>query len=230
MKKLIIFLFASMFTGSLFAQDMSKTMLFEGSHASFDGPRTILCPPTSIYSHQVNYDNGLSSQEGHVIYWDQIETAPGAPISQVVFFGVAMGTPHRDFTINFYPDNGGMPGMLKASYTGFITGESTGEFLFDMEAFSYTYNLPASLVVDPGDWISIIAGNVPGELWYWLTADGGDGCVWSVYIGEMCDMENDLAFCLIGGLGAQTPISPWALGLGIALISVATILRCRRMV
>ena len=228
MKKWIFALLAFGISAALFAQDISKTMLKQGSQASYDGPRTILCPPSSIYSHQVNYDNGLSSQEEHFIYWDQIETAPGAPISQVVFFGVAMGTPHRDFTINFYQDDAGAPGTLKASYAGFITGESTGEILFDMEAFSYTYTLPANLTVDGGDWISVVAANVQGELWYWLTADGGDGCVWALYLGEMCDMEDDLAFCLVGGLGAQTPVAPWALALGMALIAIFTIIRHRR--
>jgi hypothetical protein len=228
MKKLIACLVAIGLVSTLYAQNIFNALSDEGGKASYSGSRTITCPPGSIYSHQVNYDNGLSSQEDLFFYWDRIETAPGAPISQVVFYGVAMGTPHRNFTINFYHDDGGVPGTMKASYTGFITGESTGEILFNMEAFSYTYTLPASLTIDAGDWISIIAANVPGELWYWLTAYGGDGCVWVNYLGEMCEF-NDLAFCLVGGLGSEVPVAPWALAMGIALIAVAAILHSRRI-
>jgi hypothetical protein len=229
MKKPIICFLSVLLSASLFAQDISKTVLHEGGQAAYDGSTTILCPPSSIYSHEVNYDNGLSSQEEHFFYWDRIETAPGAPISQVVFYGVAMGTPHRDFTISFYHDDGGVPGTLKATYTGFITGVTTGEILFDMEAFGYTYTLPAPLLVDAGDWICIIAANVQGELWYWLTATGGDGCVWNNYMGEICEF-NDLAFCLVGGLGAEAPLSPWALGIAVALIGLAVVFRYRRLV
>ncbi len=229
MKKLVFFLFALGLAASLNAQNGFGTMLNEGGATTYSGSRTILCPESSLYSHQVNYDNGLSSQENHVFYWDQIETAPGAPIYQLVFYGVAMGTPHRDFTINFYHDDNGAPGTLKATYTGFITGVSTGEILFDMEAYSYTYTFPASLNVDAGDWICIIAADIPGELWYWLTADGGDGCVWNNYLGDICEL-NDLAFCLVGGLGSHVPVAPWALALGIALIGITILLRYRRMI
>jgi hypothetical protein len=229
MKKLITCLFLFGFTLTLSAQTGIKILSDEGGTASYSSSRTILCPSGSIYSHEVNYDNGISSQEGHFIWWDQIETAPGAPIHQVVFFGVVMDTPHRNFTISFYNDNGGVPGTLIASYSSFITGVSTGEILFEKEAYSYTYNLPVGLTFNPGDWVSVVAENT-GGLWYWLTASPGDGCSYNDLLGTVCDF-GDLAFCLIGGLGGpEVPVAPWALGLGIALIGAAVILHYRRII
>ncbi|MFO7615497.1 MAG: hypothetical protein R6W71_12745, partial [Bacteroidales bacterium] len=76
--------------------------------------------------------------------------------------------------------------------------------------------------------VSVVAAD--GEMWYWLTGEGGDGCVYNNYIGEWCDL-GDLAFCLVGGLGAPgVPVAIWALALGIALIGITTILRHRRMI
>ncbi len=227
MKKLIIFFIAVGLVHSVNAQKIFKTLSDEGGTASHSGSRTILCPEGSIFSHQVNYVNGISSMEGHFQFWDQIETAPGAPISQIVFFGIANGTPNRNYTIGFYHDNGGIPGTLFASYTDFITGVSTGEFLFDKEAYSYTYTFPANLTINAGDWVSVVAAD--GDTWYWLTGSPGDGCIYNDLVGTMCDI-GDLAFCLVGGLGAKVPVAPWALGIGIALIGAAVILRYRRIV
>jgi hypothetical protein len=226
MKKLILCLVAFGVAFSLDAQFTVETLSETGGTAS-SGSRTILCPPGSIYSHEISYYNAISSMEGHAIYWDQIETAPGAPISQVVFYGIANGTPDRNYTINFYHNNEGIPGTLFSSHTEFIAGVNTGEILFDKVIYSYTYNLPSSLVFSAGDWISVIAAN--GDMWYWLNGSGGDGCVYNNFIGEWCDL-GDVAFCLLGGLGGnEVPVSPWALGIGIALIMAAVILRYRRV-
>lgn len=45
--------------------------------------------------------------------------------------------------------------------------------------------------------------------------------------GFRCDY-GDVAFCLVGG--DEVPVSPWALGIAIALIGAAAILRYRRIV
>ncbi len=228
MKKIIACFLALGFASHLPAQNSFYTLKDLGGNASQSGSRTILCPPGSIYSHEVNYDNGISSQEAHFIWYDQIETSPDAPIHQIVFFGNAMDTPHRDFTIKFYHDNGGVPGAIFASYSSFLTGVSTGEFLFDMEAFSYTYNLPTGITFNAGDWVSVVAANT-GGLWYWLTASPGDGCIFNEYMGSYCEL-GDVAFCLIGGPGGpEVPIASWALGIGIALIAASVILRYRRI-
>ena len=227
MKKLIICLVAFGFTFPLHAQNFNKTLHHEGGTAS-SGSRTIFCPPASIYSHEVNYDNALNSMEDHFIYWDQIESVPGAPISQFVFFGVSGGATDRNFTINFYHDNGGIPGTLFSSHAAFITGIGTGEYLLYDQIYRYTYNLPSSLVFNAGDWVSVVVA-WEGEMWYWCTASGGDGCIYNDYVGELCDF-GDLSFCLVGGLGAEVPVAPWALGIGIALIGAAVILRYRRII
>ena len=67
MKKWIVCLLAFGLTSSLHAQTHVKSLKDESGNSPYSGPRTILCPESSIYSHQVNYDNGLSSQEGHAM-------------------------------------------------------------------------------------------------------------------------------------------------------------------
>ena len=228
MKKLIFLSVAFGLSFSMLAQNSYEILSKEGGTASNPGSRTILCPPGSIYSHEVNYDNGIISMEQHFKWWDQIETAPGAPISQIVFFGVVDTIPDRNFTISFYHDNGDIPGTLIASYTGFIPGVYTGEILFDREAYTYTYNLPVSVTLNAGDWVSVVAENST-HAWYWLTGYPGDGWIYNDLLGPMNDL-GDLAFCLVGGLGGpEVPVAPWALGIGIALIGAAVILRYRRI-
>jgi hypothetical protein len=228
MKNLLVCLVAFGLAYSLNAQNGYQILSKEVGTTSNPGSRTIVCPPGSIYSHEVNYFNGISSMDQHFKWWDQVESAPGAPISLVVFFGSVDTIPDRNFTISFYHDNGGIPGTVIASYTGFIIGVNTGEILFDRETFTYTYNLPVDLTLNAGDWVSVVAENSIYP-WYWLTGTPGDGCIYNNLVGTMCDI-GDLAFCLIGGPGgSEVPVAPWALAIGITLIGAVVILRYRRI-
>jgi hypothetical protein len=58
---------------------------------------------------------------------------------------------------------------------------------------------------------------------YWATSSGGDSYMW---YGDGYSGAEDLAFCLGGG--GVTPISGWAIGIGIMLIFAFTILRIKK--
>jgi hypothetical protein len=229
MKKILTFCFIIGFVFGLNAQNNISTVYQSTGKLGSGGNRAVTCPENAVYAHQINYQTGFTSWTGtDFTVLDQIESTPGTPISQVVFYGVIeSGSPDRNFAINFYSDNAGSPGTLIASYNQAITGVFTGENLYmnDYPIYAYTFTFPSSITFVAGDWISVRADG--SDYWYWLSASGGDNCVTQNPIGVRCDY-GDVAFCLIGG--AETPVAPWALGIGIALIAAFVIVRYRRIV
>lgn len=226
MKKFVLFFISIILVFSVSAQKNYRTISEATGMTGSAGNRTILCPDGSLYSHQVNYLNGISALAGVFQVYDQIVTAPGAPVGQVIFYGVAYGEIDRNFTVNFYLDNAGSPGSLIASYTSFLTGVNTGETAFGLTIYSYTYTLPTSITINAGEFISVEAAN--GENWFWMTGSGGNGCFLQVNgMGYICDY-GDMAFCLLGV--PPVPITNWALYIGIGLILAFAIVRFRKLV
>lgn len=200
-----------------------------GGQGDGSGGREISCPENTVYSHIYNGNSGFTSwtSSPYTVY-DQMVSAPGL-IGEVVFFGASDYNlePDRNFEIKFYYDNGGLPGDQYASYAVFLQGINTGELLIGYyNVLSYTYTLPSPINVSAGDWMSVRADG--SEYWYWCSADGGDGCVQQEGYAFRCDY-GDVAFCLVEGI-PPTPLSPWALGIAIALIATAVIFRTRRSV
>jgi hypothetical protein len=213
---------------SLSAQQIYPTLSEVVGNTGAQGNRgtmTITCPENSLYSHNVNYLSGFTSWSVYTVV-DQIESDPGSAVNQITFYGLFYGSvPDRNFEIKFYYDNAGLPGTEFDSYSSFISGLNTGELVQGLPLYSYTYTFPASRSLDAGDWVSVKADG--SDYWFWATASGGDGCVQQDGYTYRCDY-GDVAFCLSGG--AATPVSPWAIALGIALIATAAILRVRRSI
>lgn len=109
-----------------------------------------------------------------------------------------------------------------------LPGIPTGEFDFGLPALAYTFVLPAPITLAAGDWVGI--ADYPDEIGnhhhYWLTSSDGDG---SIYFTEGFTYDSDLAFCLGGGV-PQTPLSNWALIIGVILIGTFVIVRFRRLI
>jgi len=189
------------------------------------GTTLIACPENTNYSHPINNQTGFTSWTGsQYTVCDQVETDPVSAVAEIVFYGISEGsTPSRNFEIRIYADNAGSPGAVMNSYASFITAVNTGELFYSYPVYSYTYTFPASISLQAGDWISVRADG--DNYWYWLTGSGGDGCVYQENYAYRCDY-GDVAFCLVGG--PATPVSPWAIAIGIGLIATATILRMRR--
>jgi hypothetical protein len=227
MKKFVLFFISIILVFSVSAQKNYRTISEATGMTGSAGNRTILCPEGSLFSHQVNYVNGISALSGIFQVYDQIEPAPGAPVGQVIFYGVANGEFDRNFTVSFYLDNAGSPGSLITSYTSFLTGVNTGETAFGLTIYSYTFVLPTSITINAEEFISVEAAN--GENWFWMTGSGGNGCFLQVNgLGYNCEY-GDMAFCLLGGEVAPVPITNWALFIGIGLILVFAIVRFRKL-
>jgi hypothetical protein len=156
-----------------------------------------------------------------------VETTPASPVSQVTFYGIVESEPMRNFEISFFQDNAGTPGAMIASYTSIIDGVNTGELFGGyLPIYTYTYYLPTSVSLTAGNWLSVMAMDGFSS-WYWVIATGGDGCIIQTPHGTACDY-GDVAFCL--GVGEKVPVSPWAMGIALALIGSAVIFRYRRIV
>lgn len=227
MRKGILLLMAMALMISLNAQQQDKSAtakLENGNRAVTD----VSCPENTVYSQTSLNFGGLTSWTGTIYkVYDQLLSDPGVPISAIVFYGGFSSGPDRNFTIEIHADNGGAPGALLDSYTAFIAGVNTGENMSGYDIYSYTYTFPASIPLAQGDWISVVADG--SDYWYWWGATvGGDGCAYQEGFGGIrCDY-GDMAFCLVGG--APTPLSPWAVAIGIALIATFVIIRTRRSV
>ena len=211
------------------AQQFPSVLIPEGGNGNNGLQKDqVPCPPNTLYYHTYNYVGGFTSFTGYGFkVYDQVETTPASAISEITFYGIFDATPGRTFEITFYSDNAGLPGSSIATYTIFLAGVNTGEITGGYyQLYSYTYTLPASISLVAGDWLSVQALD-GGSSWYWTMATGGDGCVYQSSVGTRCDY-GDVAFCLGGG--EEVPVAPWALGIGIALIGAAVVLRYRRIV
>jgi hypothetical protein len=229
MKRFFPIMVFTVLTGSLIGQQSYSTLAEKMGAGNPGGRETTLitCPENTIYSHSNTYQTGFTSWTGSpYTVIDQVESDPVSSVAQIVFYGIIEGSgPDRNFEIKLYSDNAGLPGAVFDSYTSFITAVNTGDVLYDYQIYSYTFTFPTPVSIQSGDWISIRADG--GNYWYWMSGTGGDGCVYQDGNTYRCDY-GDVAFCLVGA--AATPVSPWAIALGIALIAIATVLRIKRSV
>jgi hypothetical protein len=231
MKKSIILaaaciLLAVMASGQTFYRSVNEATgnKPQGTQGSREG---LECPPGTLYSHTFNTLDAYTSWTGTpYTVFDQLASTPAAPINEITFFGCFYGSPGRNFQISFYQDNAGLPGTQIVSYTTFIAGTNTGVLWYGYELYGYSYTLPASLSLIGGNWVSVRADG--SDYWYWMTASGGDGCLYQENGTGFNCTEGDVAFCLGGG--AVTPVSNWALFIGIGLILAFAVVRFRKMV
>jgi len=225
MKRIILLLITMLLSAGLWAQQQTPSATMDnGSNREVT---VVQCPENTVLSQTPLNWGGLTSWTGDVFkVYDQLLSDPGVPISQIVFYGSfnSGGSPDRNFTIEVFADNGGLPGALIQGYASFIQGVFE-ENISGYNVYSYTYNFPASIPLAQGDWISVRADGATTWFW-WAASAGGDGCAFQDGpYGFRCDY-GDAAFCLVGG--APTPVSPWALAIGIALIAGFVIIRTRR--
>jgi hypothetical protein len=98
-----------------------------------------------------------------------------------------------------------------------------GDYLIDV-AF------PAPVTLLDG-WVSITRVN-PGDgcTFGWLGDYTGNSASYSLYDNSWVTSDGMLAFCLGGGEIPETPVSNWALIIGVILIGTFVIIRFRRLV
>lgn len=196
------------------------------------------CPDGSLYAQNPDGLYTYSSLDSDGVAYDNVLSAPGGPVGNITWWmEEEIPQPTLTFDIFIRGDDGGKPGTLKASYTSLsITGVNTGEIFNDNPVYEYTYYFPAPLTISAGDWIGI--ADYPDGFYhhYWLTSSDGDqesyvfdGSNYVPLINPFTDESTDFSFCL-GEVSMTTPVSDWAIGLGVFLIIAVTVLRLRRVI
>ena len=152
-------------------------------------------------------------------------------VTDVSWTGLYSGTisPIAGFTLQFYSDNGGVPGL--SVYSTYITGTANETDIGSFNGFeSYTYaaTLGSSFTALGGTqyWLSIVPDLGYPPQWFWATGTGGDGAGYQVFQGTGAASTHDMAFSL-SGLATPEPFTFGMMGLGLAGIALAKFRRAR---
>lgn len=227
MKKIIFTLLIGLAGSSMafaqYAQSITE-VIGGGGRAVTD----LVCPEGSVYSQTPDGVNARSYVSGYY-YCDNVLTEPAAPVGNITWWMLEMSPDaNLAFDIFIHEDNAGQPGAVIESFFDVdYTVVNTGETSYGYPVFEYSFTLPTPLAIAAGTWIGI--RDLPdidyNHHHYWLTSSDGDNRIWLTQ-GYPLQGEGDLAFCLGGG--GSTPVSGWALGIGIALIAAFTLFRLRK--
>lgn len=197
------------------------------------------CLPGAIFSQPpLGFNNAYFSDES--TYWtDQriYENFSGltSPIGGMTFWGVLWDGSScytggsDDFVITFYQDNGGAVGSMVQSYPMTLTPTPTASFIIGAVLLRYDLTLPSSVSLSNG-WVMVYRENPANSncAFAWSNTTNGDYLSkFNQYGGSIITQPVNLAFCL-NGAADQIPLSNWALGLGIFLILVFTMIRFRK--
>ena len=216
----IIGLFATTFT---FAQTV-----FDDCTAGSIFSQSILNPPSAYSSDengsiQLDDFSGLTEDIGGMTFWG------------FMWDGSAdcyVAGP-QDFEIKFFQNNAGAVGTLVETFAVSITPTVTGLIYANNGAsiLRYDVSFPSAVSLTDG-WFSVVKANPGGDpcLFYHLNTTNGNGH--SAYIlsgspGTVNYTTNNRSFCL-AGYTPPIPLSGWALGIGLLLISGFIVIRFRR--
>jgi hypothetical protein len=127
--------------------------------------------------------------------FDNFTLGSTGTISSVSWDGVSTGAQPTSFAVDFYSNNGGVPGTLLFTDTTGVTSTDTGSQLSGFEIFQYSANIGSFIATGgTGYWLSVISENSPN--WYWASGSGGNGTAYQLTGGTGAVLNNDLAFSL----------------------------------
>jgi len=137
----------------------------------------------------------------------------------------------QDFEIKFFQDNAGSVGTLVETFNITITPTVTGLFYSNgASILRYDVTFPSTVSLSDG-WFSVIKQNPSSNpcLFRFLNTTNGDD--YSAFIlpsnpTTINYTTNNRAFCLAGA--PPIPVSNWALGIGLLLISGFIVVRLRK--
>lgn len=154
-----------------------------------------------------------------------------APFTTMRFWGVNINAcppgALQTFTIKFYQRNTGdatIPGTEVNSFN--LTAVPQPIYLLFGGDYQIDLTFPPVTLLD--GWVSVTRIN-PGDgcTFLWLGNNTGNS---ASYIGSWVPSGGMLAFCLGGEGVPQTPVSNWALIIGVILIGTFVVFRFRRLV
>jgi hypothetical protein len=203
---------------------------FENTDLAFClAPLAYSCPVESIYSQVPDGLNGWWSINGAVIY-DNILSSFIYPVTSITWWYMEYESiGNLTFDIIFRENNAGVPGNIIASFTNLtVPGTPTGTSINGYPVSTYTYTFPAPVDISYGDWVGI--ADYPDDFihHFWCTSSDGDGAGYAIdpTAPENYPLPTDYAFCL--SPAPLTPLSSWAIGIGVFLIVAFTVYRIRR--
>ncbi len=228
MKKIILLfiigLFATTFT---FAQTV-----FDDCTAGSIFSQSLLNPPSAYSSDengsiQLDDFSGLTEDIGGITFWG------------IMWDGSTdcYSAGPQDFEIKFFQNNAGAVGTLEETFNVTVTPTSTGQYFVNPSVTAliirFDVIFPNAVSLTDG-WFSVVKANPSGDpcMFYHLNTTNGNGH--SAYIlssspGTVNYTTNNRSFCL-AGYSPPIPLSNWALGIGLLLISGFIVIRFRRKI
>jgi len=238
-----LFLSTAMFS---FSQDTKRpystgkagTTIMPNRDGEFD------CPANSIFSQAPVNTNNAYFSDNETNSFNQIlyENFYGltTPIDGITFWGIlwnggscySSGT--IDFIVNFYQDNSGAAGTLVQSFPVSITPIVTGSIVSSSTVLRFDLALPSAISLTNG-WLSVYRVNPNNSycIFAWINTFNGDGYTGFTSFNSPITYWNgdNMSFCLTGEQQPplETPVSNWALFIGIGLILAFAVIRFRRV-
>lgn len=227
MKKLLLLIAGGLLISSVSFAQNAQTIRELGGSPNRE-VTDLLCPEGSLYAQTPDGLDGHSYINGYY-FSDNVITAPSGPVTTLTWWMLEMyADPNLAFEIYIQSNNGGQPGAIIASdLNPVVTVTNTGEFSYGYAVMQYTYTFSSPVNISAGDWVGI--KDLPDSYHhhYWATSSNGDNYMW---LGGGYSIAYDLAFCLgSNGPIPETPVSNWALLIGLGLIVTFTIVRFRKI-
>jgi len=144
--------------------------------------------------------------------WDNFQLGSSASIGSVTWYGGywngAPG-PISQFSLSFWSDIGGLPGVPLATYT--IAGNANETWVgpYSYQSYLYSANLSSPFQATAGTqyWLSLVPDIAYPPQWGWAQGTGGDGSAYQYFIygGPYDFVDGDLAFALYGSEPSEVP-------------------------
>jgi hypothetical protein len=159
--------------------------------------------------------------------YDDFSLAGGASIDKVTWVGAYFnGNPGgvTGFTVNFYANNGGVPGSLLETVPIAGNAGETGLGLdtFGNSMFNYSATLPQPFAASAGTpyWMSVVA-DLPMDVnfhpqWGWEQGTGGNGTAYQTGPAFGFALTNDLAFSLVSSATPEPGSVALMVGMGLS--------------
>ncbi len=231
MKRLVLGVFIAALTTGVMAQQY-PTVAFNGKDQPVTRADEFVCPPNPVFSQVFpTVEDGEYCQLGYFYYIVADDYAATGPFSTMRFWGGDFYgcslAPTEMFDIKIWNGDPSAGGTLVNSFTLAGTVTPTTVILGSTAIYQIDIDFGTSITQLNG-WIGITRnGATCSNGFAWATSGSGNSM--SFGGGAWAPVDDALVFCLGGGGITETPISNWALFIGIGLILAFAVIRFRRV-